>query len=72
LLSAELGRSHGVYWQALKIELNKKAITFLPLTVAVSLILSPKQRALLGESPASSMVKAFLKAGVLLSEVVTA
>ena len=56
----------------MKIELNKKAITFLPLTVAVSLILSPKQRALLGESPASSMVKAFLKAGVLLSEVVTA
>jgi len=56
----------------LKIELNKKAITFLPLTVDVSLILSPKQRTLLGESPAGSMVKAFLKAGVLLSEVVTA
>ena len=62
-MSAEFGASHWIHGKTLQEELNNENDTFLPLTVVVRRILSPKLIQFCGDSPTKSIVKTFLSAG---------
>ena len=62
-MSAEFRASHWTHGKTLQEELTNHIDTFLPLTVVVRRILSPKLMQFCGDSPTNSMVKTFLNAG---------
>jgi hypothetical protein len=72
LMPTKFRTSHWAHGKTLQVELANKINTFLPLTVVVRRILSPKQMLFCGDSPTNSIVKTFLRAGWSCGEEVTA
>lgn len=72
LMSTEFRTSHWAHREALQVELDNEFDTFLPLTVVVRRILSPKLMQFCGDYPTNSIVKTFLMAGWSWGEEVIA